>query len=159
MALQEKHPLDNCESIMEKDLNERIKILSLKPMAKDHNPKNCQQRLTCRICTAFHPTIPHGYVPKVKTNSSQSTVKPECSSRNVAGEENVTCASVNGKFNVKVISMCVVPIKISHQNCKKIIRTYAMLNKYSQRSFIIQDLLKRLRKVRKHLLEENQKKS
>ena len=167
VALQEKHPLDNCESIMEKDLNERIKILRkrkpfygcLKPMAKDHNPKNCQRRLTCRICTAFHPTIPHGYVPKVKTNSSQSTVKPECSSRNVAGEENVTCASVNGKFNVKVISMCVVPIKISHQNCKKIIRTYAMLNKYSQGSFIIQDLLKRLRKVRKHLLEENQKKS
>ena len=28
-------------------------------------------------------------------------------------------ASVNGKFDVEVISMSVVPIKISHQNCKK----------------------------------------
>ena len=69
------------------------------------------------------------------------------------------CESIMEKDHVKVISMCVVPIKISHQNCKKIIRTYAMLNKYNQGSFIIQDLLKRLRKVRKHLLEENQKKS
>ena len=54
------------------------------------------------------------------------------------------CASVNDKFDVEVISMCVVPIKISHQNCKKTIRTYAMLNKCSQVSFIKQNLLKRL---------------
>ena len=56
----------------------------------------------------------------------------------------MTCASVNGKFDVEVISMCVVPIKISHQNCKKTIRTYAMLDNCSQGSFIKQDLLKRL---------------
>ena len=51
VACQKKHPLDKCESIMEKPLNERIKILRkgklcygcLKPMAKDHNAKNCQQ--------------------------------------------------------------------------------------------------------------------
>ena len=99
--------------------------------------KNCKQRLTSRICAACHPTILHGYVPKVKTNSSQSTAN--------SGEENVTCASVNGKFDVEVISMCVVPIKISHQNCKKTIRTYAMLDNCSHGSFIKQDLFKRLR--------------
>ena len=113
-------------------------------MAKDHNAKNCQQRLACGICAACHPTILHGYVPKVKTDSSQSTANSECSSRNTAGEENVTCASVNGKFDDEVISMCVVPIKISHQNCKKTIRTYAMLDNCSQGSFIKQDLLKSL---------------
>ena len=51
-------------SVMEKPLNERIKILKkgelcygcLKTMAKDHNAKNCQQRLTCKIYTACHPT-------------------------------------------------------------------------------------------------------
>ena len=56
----------------------------------------------------------------------------------------MTCASVNGKFDVEVISMCVGPIKISHQNCKKAIRTCAMLDNYSQGSFIKQHLLKRL---------------
>ena len=56
----------------------------------------------------------------------------------------MTCASVNGKFDVEVISMCVVPIKISHQNCKKTIRTYAILDNCSQGHFIKQNLLKRL---------------
>ena len=123
VAFQRKHRFqDKCESIMEKPLDERIKILRkgklyygcLKPMAKDHNAKNWQQRLTCRICAACHPTILHGYVPKIKTDSSQSTENSEFSSRNTAGEGNVICASVNGKFDVELISMCVVPIKISH---------------------------------------------
>ena len=47
VAYQKKHPLDKCESIMEKALNERIKVLRkgklcygcLKPVAKDHNAK------------------------------------------------------------------------------------------------------------------------
>ena len=110
--------------LRKKSLNERIKILRkgklcygcLKPMAKDHNAKNCQQRLTCRICAACHPKILYGYVPKIKTDSSQSTENSECSSRITTGEENVTCASVNGNFYVEVISMCVVPVKIPHQN-------------------------------------------
>ena len=80
-ACLKKHPLDKCESIMEKPLNRRIKILRkgklcygcLKPMAKDLYAKNCQQWLTCRIWAACHPTILHGYVPKAKTDSSQST--------------------------------------------------------------------------------------
>ena len=58
------------------------------------------------------------------------------------GEEK--CASVSGKFYVEVISKFVVPIKISHQNCKKTISTYAMLDNCSQGSFIKQDLIKRL---------------
>ena len=63
--------------------NERIKILRkgklcygcLKPMAKDHNAKNWQQWLSGRICTACHPTMLHGYIPKVKTDNSQSQNK------------------------------------------------------------------------------------
>ena len=79
---------------------------------------------------------------KQKQTTARAT--SECSPRNAAGEENVTCASVNGKFDVDVISICVVPIKISHQNCKKTIRTYAMLDNCIQGSFIKQDLLKKL---------------
>ena len=68
VACQKKHPLGKFESIMDKPLNERIKILRkgklcygcLEPMAKDRNAKNCKQRLTCRICAAYHPTILHG---------------------------------------------------------------------------------------------------
>ena len=105
-------------------------------MAKDHNAKNRQQRLTCRICTAFHPTMLNGYIPKVKADNSQSTANSECSSRNAAREENVTCASVNGKFDVEVISICVVPIKISHQSYKRTISIYAMLDNCSQGLYV-----------------------
>ena len=86
----------------------------------------------------------HGYVLKVKTNSSQSTTNSDSSSRNKAGEENVTCASVNYNFEAEAISMYVVPIKISYQNCRKTMRSYAMLDNCSQESFIKQDLLKRV---------------
>ena len=65
VACQKKHPLGKFESIMDKPLNERIKILRkgklcygcLEPMTKDRNAKNYQQRLTCRICAAYHPTM------------------------------------------------------------------------------------------------------
>ena len=56
----------------------------------------------------------------------------------------MTCASVNGKFDVGVISMCVVPTKISHKNYKKTVRSYAILDNCSQKSFIEQYLLRRL---------------
>ena len=52
--------------------------------------------------------------------------------------------TVSGKFDVAVISTCVVLIKVSHQNCKKTMKTYAMLDNCSQGSFIKQELLKRL---------------
>ena len=64
----------------------------MQKMDKDHNAKNCQQQLTCRICTACHPTMLHGYVPKVKADNNQSSANSECSSRNAAGEENMMCA-------------------------------------------------------------------
>ena len=120
VAFQKKHPLDKFESIMGKPLSEekekifRKRKLSygcLKPITKDHNAKNCLQRLTCRICVACHPIILHVYVPKVKTDSNQNTANPECSSRNAAGEENLMCASVSGKFDDEVINIFVVPIK------------------------------------------------
>ena len=54
-----------------------------------------------------------------KSKNRQSTANSQCSSRNATGEENVISASVNDMFDVEVISMCVVPIKISHQLVKR----------------------------------------
>ena len=130
LACQKKHPLGKCESIMGKPLSEeKEKILRkrklsygcLKPITKDHNAKNCLQRLTCRICVACHPIILHVYVPKVKTDSNKNTANPECLWRHAAGEENLMCASVNGKFDDEVINTFVVPIKISRQIFKRLL--------------------------------------
>ena len=56
----------------------------------------------------------------------------------------MSCASVNYNFEAEVISMYVVPIKISHQNCRKTVRSYAILDNCSQESFIKQYLLRRV---------------
>ena len=42
------------------------------------------------------------------------------------------------QIEVEVIIMCVVPTKISHQNCKETIGTYALLDNCDQGSFITQ---------------------
>ena len=55
----------------------------------------------------------------------------------------MTSASVKGKFDVEAISMCVLPVKIPHETCKKIISS-AMLDNCNQGSFIKKDLLKKL---------------
>ena len=51
-------------------------------------------------------------------------------------KDTVKCASVKGKPDTEVISMCVVPVWIAHRNSTKMVKTYAMLDNCSQGSFI-----------------------
>ena len=44
----------------------------------------------------------------------------------------MTGTSVNGKYDVKVINMFVVPIKISNANLKNTFMAYATLDNFSQ---------------------------
>ena len=49
----------------------------------------------------------------------------------------VKCASTTLKSGSKVISMCIVPVKIKHGDNTKIVTTYAMMDNFSQGSFIL----------------------
>ena len=42
-------------------------------------------------------------------------------------DNNVSCASATEKSGSKVISMCIVPVKIKHGDNNKMVTTYAML--------------------------------
>ena len=49
---------------------------------------------------------------------------------NFAGFNNdLMCASMTGKTGSKVISMCIVPVKVKHKDGKDTIISYAMLDK------------------------------
>ena len=62
---------------------------------------------------------------------------------NFAGLNNdLKCASMIGKTGSKVISMCIVPVKVKHEDGKDTITTYAMLDNCSQGSFIHDSLVK-----------------
>ena len=66
-------------------------------------------------------------------------------------KESVKCASVNGKLEAEVISMCAVPIWVGHKNSRKMCKTYAMLDNCSQGSFIRNKLIEDLGKTERKL--------
>ena len=49
-----------------------------------------------------------------------------------------------GKIETKMISMCIVPVKVKHGDGKDIITTYVMLDNCSQGSFIHDNLVKEI---------------
>ena len=51
-------------------------------------------------------------------------------------KDTVKCASVKKTFGIEVISMCVLPVWVGHRNSRKMVKTFAMLDNYSQGSFI-----------------------
>ena len=67
-------------------------------------------------------------------------------------KDTVKCASVKGKPDTEVISMCMLPVLVGHINSRKTVKTYAMLDNCSQVSFvkveIIEDLGRSGRKLK-----------
>ena len=149
----ERHKLDSCN--IEKTLKKRIKFLAKqkscygcsKPMTEGHNAKTCTQRLTCSSCKGNHPTPLNGYIPnkKSKTDGNQTVDGGGNLKNNFAGFKNdLKCASMTGKTGSKVISVCIVPVKVKHGNGKDMLTAYAMLNNCSQGYFIHDNLVKEL---------------
>ena len=111
--------LDTCEHFIKKTMMEKTKLLAVKcsyacyqPMSKNLNGKNCNQRLVCRTCKKNHPTGMHDYhVRKCEDEKDGSLTESHFSEP----KESVKCASVNGKREAEVISMCVVPIWVGHE--------------------------------------------
>ena len=106
-------------------------------MSKNHNAKNCTQRLICRTCKENHPAGVHEYyISKCEAGKYGNLTE---------SKESIRCAPVNGKLEAEVTSICVVPIWVGHKNSVKMFKTYAMLENCSQGSFIknkwIEDLL------------------
>ena len=110
---------------LEKIFMERIKFLAkqkscygcLKSMNESHNAKTCTQWLTCSSCKGNHPTRLHGYTQnkKSKADWNQIVNRGGDLKNNFAGFNNdLKCASMTGKTRSKVISMCIVPVKVKH---------------------------------------------
>ena len=74
-----------------------------------------------RVCTIYkekHPAGLHGYQHPRKG-------KLEDSSTN-SNKNSMTCATT--KMNSRIVSMCIVPVKVKHVHSGKEIQTYAMLD-------------------------------
>ena len=137
-------------------MKERIQLLAkknycygcLQSMSDSHNARTCTRWLSCSSCKGNHPTPLHGCIPKVmkdKADGSQDNSNSGNIKSNYAMLDNdVKCASTTAKSGSKVISMCIVPVKIKHEDINKMVTTYAMLGNCSQRSFILDSTIKKL---------------
>ena len=140
---QRDHDLDKCEDFMKKSVEDRSKFLAKNKLcygcytaiSSGHNARSCKQRRVCTICKEKHPTGLHGYKHprkgKLEDNSTNSN------------KNSMTCATT--KMNSRVVSTCIVPVKVRHVHSGKEIQTYAMLDCCSQGTFICTDLARKLK--------------
>ena len=143
----EKHNIEDCKYYLQQALKGRSKLIFKKKLCyvcfqeikKDHNAKNCSKKRFCKVCNGKHPTTVHGYVRK-KVDNTQHQCNSEASEERKDGEV-AACASLNA--GMEVISMCVVPVKLSHGDSGKTLKTYALLDSCSQGTFILDKMLKR----------------
>ena len=148
----ENHQLDGCLKFMDMALKDRINFLSkkkycfgcLQPMKPKHNAKTCDKKLNYRICSGGHSTAMHGCVPKRKRDAQddqRSNENDESVSNSFAGLKTLSTVE---KHQTKVISMCIVPVKVRTVAHGKDVLTYAMLDNCSQGSFIREALVKKM---------------
>ena len=79
-----------------------------------------KKKKICEICKESHPTLIHGYIPKLRSYSIHQTSK-------------------------ETISMSIVPVRISHQSDETHeLKVYALLDENSQGTFIHEALLDKL---------------
>ena len=129
---------------MKKSVEERRKFLFQKklcygcymPTSTDHNSQSGKQRGVCDTCGKKHPTGLHGYKCSKKNKDADG-------GNSQKSDSTLACATT--KLKSKVISMCVVPVKVKCGNSKKEFRIHVMLDCCSQRTFISTDLARKLK--------------
>ena len=88
-------------------------------MKQSHQNIQCLRRRTCKICLAKHAADLHG-CKKDDSKSDDDTEKAV--KNNCVNTKDLQCESVGP---AEVLSMCVVPAKILHNNSEKEMITFA----------------------------------
>ena len=113
-------------------------------MKPKHNAKTCNKRLNCRTCSGDHLTAMHGYVPKRKVDAQDDQRSNENDESVTNSLTDVRTLSTVVKHQNKMISMCIVHVKVRDAAQGKDVLTYAMLDNCSQRSFIRETLVEKM---------------
>ena len=127
-------------------------------MAVIHQSQQITIQETCKICNQKHPTGLHGYISKKKginvNNGGDSTKGNDGGDGNTLLQSNFVEVDVKYAlpgFPAYIISMCVVPVKLSHAKTKKEVSNLAMLDNCSQGTFLKQSIQDRLAVIIKTL--------
>ena len=136
------HDLDDCQFCTEIPVEERSKFLKenklcygcCEEISSQHTARSCKNRRTCKICKEEHPTGLHGFTFKRKNKSNNNGTD--------SNDPTVSCATAT--FS-QVIGMCVVPVRVKHSDSDKEVKTFALLDTWSQGTFVTEDLISKLR--------------
>ena len=79
-----------------------------------------------------HPTGLHGYVPRWKGGGATDNRKDGDSGTVKTNFAEMGVKSVSTNMASKIISMCIVPVIVTHAETKKEVSTFAMLDNCSQ---------------------------
>ena len=151
---KKNHDMDNCKKFLELTVNERSRYLAknklsygcYNPVSSNHSAKTCSKRIICKECKNY-PTALHGYQykkQKSEPGKNDDKKKEETQLSNRCTEiEDFSNVSINQETNM--VSMCVVPVIVKHKNSSREVKTFAMLDNCSQRTFVKEDLLKKLK--------------
>ena len=139
---ESQHDIADCSTILEQSVEDRSKTIykkrlcyrCLEGISKEHNAKSCSNRRQCEVCNGRHPTILHG-IKIEKNKSKKGTDEVAATLATTKSQDEVKCASVNTGSNVST-----VPVKIKGSSGNKVIRTYALLDSWSQETFILDQL-------------------
>ena len=145
------HDLDECNAFNDMVVAERSKFFGktevcygcYESISPKHRACNCPKRRTCKICLGRHPSGFHGFQYKKKDGATKHNSQHQESSvtSNCANVDNIQCESVSTEY---VLNMCVVPVKIQHNQSDDEITAFAMLDACSQGTFITQNLMEQL---------------
>ena len=144
-----RHDLDECKAFNDMTGHERRSFLSKQKLcyncyeaiSSKQTTRNCPRKRKCKICLAKRPTGLHGYKIRRKDDSKKEDDPGKTAKNNCANIKDVQCESVG---TGEVLSMCVEPFKVRHENSDKKIMTFAMLDTCSQGTFATINLIERL---------------
>ena len=127
------HDLDDCQKYKDLSRTARMKLLYDKRLcyscySENHKANACTQRRTCAVCNKQHPTGLHRHVDPPPPNPEEESTLSRATG--VAGD---------------VVSMCVIPVRMSHiDRPDKEVLVYALLDDGSKGTFVVGSALEQL---------------
>ena len=128
------HNLDEYKAFNDMVVAERRKVLvkqklcygCYESISAKHTAHNSPKRRTCKICFGKHPTGLHGFQYKKKDGKTKGNSQHQQKSvkRNYGNVDGIHCESIGTE---DVLSMCVIQVKVQHNQSDQETITFSML--------------------------------
>lgn len=142
-----EHMMETCPQLKRKMHKEKIGFLKEKGICfgclkPGHMSKDCNRRLSCKVCNQTHPTVLHiGKVDKEKVtlDKEKGTVLGTAEDSMSHGVKFSVCGRIGDGGHIgaseEECALAIMPVKVKSNNGNKIIHTYAFLDPGSMATF------------------------